>query len=765
MGREVKWYVMKKGFLIFCLRLIACNLSLVACSLQLFSQPPRLRVSANGHFLATEKGTPFFWLGDTGWLLLTKLTREEADHYLEDRQRKGFNVIQVMVIHGLEDATVYGAKALTNGDLSQPATTPGNTAGDPAQYDFWDHLDYVIDKAAEKGLYIALVPVWGSVVKSGKVSEAKARIYAAWLAERYKAKTNIVWMNGGDIQGSDSTRIWKAIGETIRAKDPGHLVTFHPRGRTSSSEWFHGESWLDFNSVQSGHRSYEQDTSRGDLHYGEDNWRYIRADYARSPVRPVLDAEPSYEQIPHGLHDTLQPRWTDKDVRRYGYWSVFAGACGYTYGDNSVIQMHNPSDKGSAYGAKEYWYDAINDPGAAQMIYLKQLLLSEPYFERVPDQSLIAEQGTRYDYLIATRGKKYAFIYTSNGHPMKIKMGKIEGRQVTAAWYSPRDGSRMPIGDFSNKGVLSFQPPAGGEDWVLILEGKASNKEEKNIYLFTSFREPATDGLYFLYSHDGYHWTDLGGSWLRPTVGEKKLMRDPSLAQGPDGVWHLVWTTGWTGDKGFGYASSKDLVHWSDQQFVEVMKGEPDAVNVWAPELFYDKDSAQFIIVWATTIPFRFARGEEDEKGNHRLYCTTTKDFITYTPARLFFDPGYSVIDATIVQKGKGDYVLVFKDNTRRQRNIKAAFSDRPGGPYQHDSSAFTPEFTEGPTVTRAGQDWLIYYDMYRAKKYGAMKTRDFRTFTDITDSVTVPVGHKHGTIVMTDRKTLKRLQKHIPNK
>ncbi|MBS1660464.1 MAG: glycoside hydrolase family 43 protein [Bacteroidetes bacterium] len=281
----------------------------------------------------------------------------------------------------------------------------------------------------------------------------------------------------------------------------------------------------------------------------------------------------------------------------------------------------------------------------------------------------------------------------------------------------------------------------------------------KKAYLFTSFREPATDGLYFLGSEDGTHWTDLGGSWLKPEIGEKKLMRDPSMAQGPDGVWHLVWTSGWNGDKGFGYASSTDLIHWSPQEFVPVMAGEADAFNVWAPEIFYEKDSAQFIIVWATTIPFRFPKGIEDEKNNHRLYCTTTKDFKTFAPTRLFFDPGYSVIDAMIVQRGAHDFVLVFKDNTRNQRNIKVAFSDRASGPYHNDSKAFTPEFTEGPSVAQVGKTYYIYFDSYREKKYGAVRTTDFKTFTGA--EVSVPVGHKHGTVVRVDRKTLERLNKN----
>lgn len=296
----------------------------------------------------------------------------------------------------------------------------------------------------------------------------------------------------------------------------------------------------------------------------------------------------------------------------------------------------------------------------------------------------------------------------------------------------------------------------------------ASCKPAKDIYLFTSFREPAVDGLHFLYSRDGKHWNDIPGSWLtpevggdsstKPTAGGKKIMRDPSMAQGPDRVWHLVWTCGWNGDRGFGYASSRDLIHWSPQQFIPVMQHEPDAFNVWAPEIFYEKDSAQYIIVWATTIPGRFPKGMEDEKNNHRLYCTTTRDFVTFTPTRLYYDPGYSVIDAMILQRGPKDFVLVFKDNTRLQRNIKVAFSDSPAGPWHDDSKAFTPEFTEGPTVAKVGAEYYIYFDGYRAHKYGAVKTSDFRTFTDASDEVSVPAGHKHGTIVMTDKKTLKRL-------
>ena len=434
----------------------------LAALVPLAAPPAHLRVSDNGRFLMTDDGNPFFWLGDTGWLLLEKLTREDADRYLEDRRGKGFNVIQVMLLHGLDEGDVYGDKALAKGNLSTP-----DTLGH-----YWDQVDYVVKDAAEKGIYVALVPLWGGNVKSPRVNVQNAGDYARFLARRYGGLPNVIWMNGGDIKGSEGEAVWKTIGTTLRAGSPGNLITYHPRGRTSSSTWFHNEPWLDFNSVQSGHRRYNQDTSAGDLHYGEDNWRYIRADYARTPVKPVLDAEPSYERIPQGLHDITQPKWTDKDVRRYGYWSVFAGACGFTYGDNPVMQMHKQGEPVGAYGATEIWQDALQDPGAQQMHYLKALMLSRPYFERVPDQTLIAGgQGEKYNYLVATRGKAYAFVYTCNGRDMSIRMGVIAGNQVKASWYSPRDGSRQVIGVFPNKGVRNFSPP-DRNDWVLVLDGQ-----------------------------------------------------------------------------------------------------------------------------------------------------------------------------------------------------------------------------------------------------------------------------------------------------
>lgn len=292
-----------------------------------------------------------------------------------------------------------------------------------------------------------------------------------------------------------------------------------------------------------------------------------------------------------------------------------------------------------------------------------------------------------------------------------------------------------------------------------------SCKPQKEVYIFTSFREPATDGLRMLYSEDGYHWDSLEGVFLKPKVGESKLMRDPSIERGPDGTFHLVWTTGWRGDQGFGYASSKDLVNWSEQKFIGVMEHEPSTVNVWAPELFYDEEEDRFIIIWASTIPFRFPRGIEDEENNHRMYYTITKDFKTFSEARLFLDPGFSVIDAVIVKQNEDKYALILKDNTRPNRNLKMAFSDDPLGPYSEASEAFTGTFIEGPTELKTGDEYLIFYDVYEQKKYGAMKTKDFETFTDITNRIDVPQGHKHGTIFQASEEILEGLKEAAANK
>jgi hypothetical protein len=282
------------------------------------------------------------------------------------------------------------------------------------------------------------------------------------------------------------------------------------------------------------------------------------------------------------------------------------------------------------------------------------------------------------------------------------------------------------------------------------------------VYLFTSFRGNGEDGLHLAWSRDGYQWTDLGRVFLKPQVGKSKLLRDPCLLQGPDGTFHLVWTTGW-GERGFGYAASRDLVHWSEQQYIEVMAHEPKAQNVWAPELFYDDDTKQFLLFWATTIPGRFPETDRQGDHNHRIYYTATADFKTFTPAKLLLEPGFNVIDATLL-KVEARYVMVFKDERPGKKALRLAFAERAEGPYGGVTEPFTRDWVEGPSVLRLGDEWLVYFDHYVSPHYyGATKTADLKTWTDVSKQMTFPPGHRHGTVVRVPERILEALKAPQP--
>ena len=352
-----------------------------------------------------------------------------------------------------------------------------------------------------------------------------------------------------------------------------------------------------------------------------------------------------------------------------------------------------------------------------------------------------------------------------------------------ADWDSDDDGlpnawenthgldSNSPAGDFADAngdrdgdGYTNLEEYLNGivadaaAERLRVSRQAASDLAPDETYLFTSFRNNGEDGLHFLTSDDGYRWTEIPGAFLKPAVGQHQLMRDPSLARDADGTFHLVWTTGWKDDQGFGHACSKDLIHWSGQQFVPAMAYAPTTVNVWAPELYYDEANDQFIICWASTIPGRFPDDGEPHDNNQRMYYTTTRDFKAFSPTRLFFDPGFSVIDATIV-RDDNRFVLVLKNNTREGHQLYTAFGDSPLGPWRDVTGPFTDHFSEGPSVMRVGDDWLVYYDAYRKEIYGAAKTRDFKTYTDATAEVSFPAGHKHGTVLKVPRSIVAGLQ------
>ncbi|RPI04722.1 MAG: DUF4038 domain-containing protein [Ignavibacteriae bacterium] len=440
----------------------------------------KLMVSGNGRFLQHENGTPFFYLGDTGWLIFQRMNRDDVKQYFENRKAKGFNVVQCIFYQSYNDKNVHGDSAYLSKDLTQPDHTPGNDPDNAAQYDFWDHVDYIIDVAAQNGIYLAIAPTWGQLVlREKEMTKEKAELFAAHLADHFKERPNIIWMNGGSAKGDVNKDIWETIGAALKINDPNHLITFHPYGRTQSSTWFQRASWLDFNMFSSGHRNYAQDTVG--KKYGEDNWRYVLEDLSKAPIKPTIDGEPSYESLPQGLHDHSQPYWKSSDVRRYAYWSVFAGACGHAYGQNTVRQVYKQGINKGESGAKISFFEALEDTGSSQMQYVKNLILSRPYFDRVNDQTAVTgDKGEKYDRILVTRGNGYLMAYTYTGREFSIHMGKISGSVVNAWWYNPRTGEATKIGVFKNKGSRLFDPPGrnlNGNDWVLVLDD-ASKKFE-----------------------------------------------------------------------------------------------------------------------------------------------------------------------------------------------------------------------------------------------------------------------------------------------
>lgn len=288
-------------------------------------------------------------------------------------------------------------------------------------------------------------------------------------------------------------------------------------------------------------------------------------------------------------------------------------------------------------------------------------------------------------------------------------------------------------------------------------------------YLFTYFTKNGEDGLHLATSVDGYKWEKLndGKSYLAPKVGKSKLMRDPCVVRGPDGTFHMVWTSGWN-ENNIGYASSKDFIVWTEQKEIPVMAHAPGVRNSWAPEIVYDDKRQEFLIFWASTISNNAkAQGSADGVYDHRMYATTTKDFVSFAPTKLFYDPGFSVIDATFL-KVNGRPVLIVKDETRDppKKFLQIAEADDLHGPFKALSAPFTPKdlWVEGPTAIKIGDDYVVYYDAYIKKHYGALRSRDLKTWEDVTDKLVMPdegtpLRMRHGTVIEVPKAIVARLR------
>lgn len=420
----------------------------------------------------TQNGKPFFWLGDTAWLLLQKLTMPEIKIYLDNRAAKGFSVIQVTLVHTPDYRNPGGSPALLQDDFSAPNP-------DPSPASFWSQAEEAVRYAQKLGLYMALLPAWGSFASNGTLNPGNANQYAEFLAKRFGRYDNVLWIVGGDVRGSDAPETFDRLGRCLHEKCPGQLIGYHPFGRCRSAQWFHDREWLSFNMFQSGHRNYDQrklnawdDKVSGETFYGEDNYQYVRLDRALEPAKPTLDGEPSYELIPQGLHDPSLPYWQAGDVRRYAYWSLLAGAAGHTYGDNAIMQFYREGDKG-AYGVLMPWQEALHNPGSQQMHHVRRLMEAIHWQEGTPAQALLpGNNGERHAYNLALLTPVAACIYSYTGAPFPVDTKALAFPELYGFWFDPVSGVPSAIGPVAKMKHAVFTPPNRREnanDWVLLL--------------------------------------------------------------------------------------------------------------------------------------------------------------------------------------------------------------------------------------------------------------------------------------------------------
>ena len=427
----------------------------------------RLEVCDNGRYLLKE-GNPFFWLADTAWLIFEKIDEAEAELYLRNRKEKGFNVIQATLIHKWPERNKDGDTPLIQNDFMQIDETGA----------FWKRVETIVDIAASMDIYMALLPAWGSIVKKGYLNSENADHYLEFLIRHFGNKKNVIWLIGGDVKGEEAIDLFIHIGMRLKNECRDQLIGFHPFGRTSSSFWFHEMPWLDFNMFQSGHRRYDQvnlkawDDNEGTPYYGEDNYKYVAHDLSLLPIKPTLDGEPSYEQIPQGLHDEKEPKWQSWDIRRYAYWSTFAGAFGHTYGSNAVMQFYTQTDKEGAYGITRSWQEEKDNIGSFCMGHLRKLMESVDFINgRAKEDLLVSANKEKYEHISVFAGDDFIFCYDYLGIPFTLDFSSYHGN-MKFYYMDPLSGGYGYEGSVTGETKVRFSPPEkleGHNDWVLVL--------------------------------------------------------------------------------------------------------------------------------------------------------------------------------------------------------------------------------------------------------------------------------------------------------
>lgn len=430
---------------------------------------PALRASEDGRHLVRDNGKPFFWLGDTAWLLFQMADRDDVELYLRTRAEQGFTVVQATVVMGEERVggtlrpNRYGDLAFRDGDPARPAITEGASPDDEAAYDYWDHADHVVERARAHGLTLALLPLFvghgGDGFKYLKPENAEA--YGRFLGERYGDGPHVVWVLGGDnTPDTESERtVWERVARgitvgTAGSEDYGRTtMTYHINGQNSSSQWFHDAPWLDFHMIQV---------------WGEEKSIYpkVAADRERSPARPTGLGEGSYEdgpQYPTRPIDALK-------VRRQAYWSYLAGGY-HTYGHTNTWNFgtYRPENTGD-------WRMSLRSPGAASLTALAKLFASLEWWKLVPDPSVLATgAGDGEGRNVAMRSADGArlLVYLPAPGRIGVKLGTLDGpKGALATWIDPRSGERAAAVEVAADGVREFATPEGWPDALLLLEAR-----------------------------------------------------------------------------------------------------------------------------------------------------------------------------------------------------------------------------------------------------------------------------------------------------
>lgn len=417
----------------------------------------KFKVSPNGRYFVNQDNKPFFYLGDTCWLLFQRLNRAEVDDYLKDRAAKGFTVIQAYVIRGLDkhhpdgNGSLLGASPFLDRDPARP-----NEA-------FFKNVDHVINRANELGLVMGLVPAksWHVVDHPEKVFDEKnAYAFGKFLGQRYKNNA-VMWYPGGDSVPGKYEAVWVALAKGLRDGSEGsQLVSYHGSGSTSSSTWFHHADWLDFNSIQSGH------------HFGSDSFAFVSKDHALTPAKPTLDMEPAYENHPTG---DGKPRIDAHKVRSQAHSAILAGAAGHGYGAMDLFWLYKDDDGPFPKNGYQHWRKAMAYEGSTQVGLMRRLFELRPWYKLVPDQSILAsDEGTGPNRVVAARAEDGGFLiaYLPAGKPVTVRLDRLSARSVMARWYDPRTGAWREIGACPGTGTREFIPPTQGErsDWALVLD-------------------------------------------------------------------------------------------------------------------------------------------------------------------------------------------------------------------------------------------------------------------------------------------------------